>query len=96
MSRKQGLEKAVLNFYLLLHYFGFSFFPDSEEVTQQFNNRRTIAVTFAEDSAWPRILNNGLPLIHFILIAPGDWSFPASELFSGKFLRIRAPERSGG
>jgi hypothetical protein len=79
MSRKQRLEKAVLSFYLLLHYFDLSSLPRSEAVTQRFNKRQIFAVTFAEDSVWPRILHNRLVLIRFILIAPGDWSFSRLE-----------------
>jgi hypothetical protein len=73
--RSERLEKAVLSFYLLLHYFDLSFLPRAEGVTQRFNKGRTTAVTFAQDSSWPRILNDSLALVHFIIRAPEDWSF---------------------
>jgi hypothetical protein len=75
LTREERLEKAVLNFHLLLHYFDLSFLPRSEGINQRFRKKDTVAVTFAEDSVWPRILNNGLILIHFIIIAPATWSF---------------------
>jgi hypothetical protein len=75
LKREDRLEKAVLSFYLSLDYFDLSFLPWSEEVTQRFDKRRTVAVMFAEDSSWPSILNNGLVLILFVMHARGNWSF---------------------
>jgi hypothetical protein len=75
LLRRERLEKAVLSFFLLLHYFDLSFLPRAEGVTQRFNRKQTVAVTFAEDSVWPRILNNGLLLIDFVIRAPEGWSF---------------------
>jgi hypothetical protein len=75
LFRPTRLEKAVLSFLLLLRYFDLSSLPRSEGITQRFDSRRTVAVTFAEDSVWPRILNNGLLLIDFVIRAPADWSF---------------------
>jgi hypothetical protein len=79
LGRSERLEEAVLSFYLLLHYFDLSFLLRSERVTQRFNKGRTTAVTFAEESAWSRILNHSLALIYFIIHAPGDWSFSRLE-----------------
>jgi hypothetical protein len=75
LSRAERLEKALLSFHLLLHSFDLSFLPRSEGVNQRFRQGRTAAVTFAEDSAWPRILNFSLILVHFIVIALPGWSF---------------------
>jgi hypothetical protein len=75
LSRPERLEKALLSFDLLVHYFDLSFLPRREGVTQRFTKGRTAVVTFAEDSAWPRILNFSLILIYFVLIAPPEWSF---------------------
>jgi hypothetical protein len=75
LTRPERLDKALLSFNLLLHYFDLSFLPRSEGITQRFQRKQTVAVTFAEDSVWPRILNNALILIHFIVVAPPDWSF---------------------
>jgi hypothetical protein len=49
--------------------------PRAEGVTQRFNENETEAVTFAEDSVWPRILNSALALVLFILEADEHWSF---------------------
>jgi hypothetical protein len=59
----------------LLHYFDLSFLPRADGITQRFRSESSVAVTFAEDSIWPRILNDGLLLIDFIIRAPADWSF---------------------
>jgi hypothetical protein len=75
LNRLERLEKALVSFDLLMHYFDLSFLPRSDGITQRFNKSRTAAVTFAEDSVWPRILNFGLTLIDFIITADGEWSF---------------------
>jgi hypothetical protein len=56
-------------------YFDPSFLPWSDGITQRFTKCRPAAVTFAEDSVWPCILNLGLTLIRFIVIGDPDWSF---------------------
>jgi hypothetical protein len=75
LSRSERLMKAVLSFKLLMHYFDMSSLPRAEGVTQRFNSEDTIAVTFAEDSVWPRILNSALALVLFVLEADEHWSF---------------------
>jgi hypothetical protein len=72
LTRQERLEKAVLSFHFLVHYFDLSFLPRSDGINQRFRKKDTVAVTFAEDSVWPRILNNALLLIHFIIVAPAD------------------------
>jgi hypothetical protein len=78
LTRRERLEKAVGSFYRFIHFFDLSFLPRSEGITQRFDSRRTTAVTFAEDSAWPRILNDNLAFIHFISCAPAADPFPTS------------------
>jgi hypothetical protein len=75
LSRQERLMKAVFSFKLLMHYFDLSSIPRAPGVTQRFTREETIAVTFAEDSVWPRILNSALALILFILHAEEHWSF---------------------
>jgi hypothetical protein len=75
LSRKERLMKAVLSFKLLLHYFDLSSLPRAKGVTQRFDQDETIAVTFTEDSIWPRILNSALALVLFVLEADEHWSF---------------------
>jgi hypothetical protein len=75
LSREDRLMKAVLAFKLLLHYFDLSSLPHAEGVTQRFLAEETIAVTFAEDANWPRILNSALALVAFTLEADEHWSF---------------------
>jgi hypothetical protein len=74
LRRHERLEKALLSFYLLLPYFDLSFLPRAQGIAQRFRSRDTVAVTFAEESIWPKLLNNGLTLIHFIIVAPPNWS----------------------
>jgi hypothetical protein len=75
LSRKERLMKAVLSLKLLLHYFDLSSLPRAKGVTQRFSKAETEAVTFAEDSVWPRILNSALALVLFVLQADEHWSF---------------------
>jgi hypothetical protein len=75
LPREERLKKTILSFGLLFHYFDMSFLPQSKGITQQFDNCRTVAVTFAKYLVWPRILNFTLTIIRFILAAPSDWSF---------------------
>jgi hypothetical protein len=49
--------------------------PRSDGINQRFRRKDIVAVTFAEDSVWPRTLNNALLLIHFIIVAAAQWSF---------------------
>jgi hypothetical protein len=65
-----------MSFRLLIHYFDLCCGEHSSGVHGRYSEKRgTVAVTFAEDSAWPRILNSSLTLIQFILEADGNWSF---------------------
>jgi hypothetical protein len=75
LSREDHLMKAMLSFRLLLHYFDLSSLPRAKGVTQKFKQDKTTAVTFAEDSVWPRILNSALALVLFVLEADEHWSF---------------------
>jgi hypothetical protein len=75
LSRQERLEKAILSFKLLLHYYHSSHFPHEEGVSQRFRSGNTKAITFAEDSDWPRILNSSIALVQFILDADEHWSF---------------------
>jgi hypothetical protein len=75
MSRYNRLAKAILSFKLLVHFFYLSWGDHHPSVTQRFTSKRTEALTFAEDSDWPRLLNSALALIQFIVEADGNWSF---------------------
>jgi hypothetical protein len=55
LSRLDRLEKVLLSFHIFLHSFDLSFLPRVDGVTQRFDKRRTVTVTFAEDSVWPPI-----------------------------------------
>jgi hypothetical protein len=67
--------KAVLILKLLFHYFDLSSRPRADGVTQRFVVGKMTALTFAEDSAWPRVLNCALGLVAFTLEADKRWSF---------------------
>jgi hypothetical protein len=75
LTREDRLKKAILNFEVLNHYFDLAFLPSAAGVTQRYDDEVTEAVTFAENSVWPRILNNALVLIQFVMDAPPSWSF---------------------
>jgi hypothetical protein len=75
LSRQERLDKAILSFKLLLHYYHLSGFPSDPAVFQRFKSKGAAAVTFAENSDWPRLLNSALAVIAFIMIADEDWSF---------------------
>jgi hypothetical protein len=76
LTRTERLAKAVLSFRLLVHYFDLCCGEHYPGVHGRFCEKRgSIAVTFAENAAWPRILNTALALIQFILEADGHWSF---------------------
>jgi hypothetical protein len=78
LTREERLRKAILRFKLLLHYFDLSHLrcgPGVQRVSKRFVSGRTVAVTFAEDSVWPVLLNTALVLVRFILQAEENWSF---------------------
>jgi hypothetical protein len=75
LTREEHLRKAILSFKLLLHYFDLSHLPCGPGVSKRFVSGRTVAVTFAEDSVWPVLLNTAFVLIRFILQAEENWSF---------------------
>jgi hypothetical protein len=75
LSRDQRGLKAVLCFKILMHYFDLSHDICGQGVTRRFRTGSTIAVTFAEDSVWPVLLNTSLALIQFVLCADETWSF---------------------
>jgi hypothetical protein len=60
---EQRLEKAVLNFQLLIHDYHLAILPAAPGVRKRFCNDRTRALTFADDSRWLRSLNSALILI---------------------------------
>jgi hypothetical protein len=75
ISREQRLEKAALSFQLLMHDFNLSCLPHDTGISQRFSSKTTLAVTFAEDAGWLRVLNTMLILIYFIISGDEDWSF---------------------
>jgi hypothetical protein len=76
LPRQDRLEKAILSFKLLHHFYRLSTFEPAEHVGQRWREESAIeAITFAEDSEWPRILNSSLALIEFVLSAEPHWSF---------------------
>jgi hypothetical protein len=74
LPRDERLMRAILAFKLLMHFFELTCFPREEGVQQRWG-RDALAVTFAEDSAWSRILNSALALVVFTLQADEHWSF---------------------
>jgi hypothetical protein len=76
MPRDERLAKAILSFRLLNHYFDLCCGKHYPTVHGRYCARRgTEAVSFAENAAWPRILNSSIALIEFILDADENWSF---------------------
>jgi hypothetical protein len=76
LPRQDRLEKAILSFKVLHHFYRLSTFEPAEHVGQRFREASALeAVTFAEDSEWPRILNGSLTVIQFVLVAEPHWSF---------------------
>jgi hypothetical protein len=57
LSCEEQFITAVLSSRLLLHYFDFTSLPRAKSITQRFTEDETVAVMFAGDSVWPRILN---------------------------------------
>jgi hypothetical protein len=57
LTRYNRLAMAVLSFQLLVHYMELSFGDHLSSVTQRYNSRRTEALTFTENSVWPRDVN---------------------------------------
>jgi hypothetical protein len=75
LTRYDRLSKAILSFKILVHYFDLHCGEHEPYITQRFQSDITAAVTFAENSAWPRILNSSFALIRFVLEAGEHWSF---------------------
>jgi hypothetical protein len=75
LTREQRFEKAVLSFEILLHYFHLSCQPQELGVTKRFSAEKTLALTFADDMGWLRVLNSALCLIEFIRSGDENWSF---------------------
>jgi hypothetical protein len=76
MTREERLAKAILSFRLLMHYFDLCCGGRCDGIHERWSTKRgTEALTFAENAAWPRILNSALALIQFIIEADGNWSF---------------------
>jgi hypothetical protein len=50
LRREQRLEKAVLSFQLLLHYFRLSLLPHDAHVTKRFYTDKTRVLTFTDDT----------------------------------------------
>jgi hypothetical protein len=65
----------VLAFKVLLHSFELSQTICGPGVSGRFVSGTTVAVTFAEDSVWPVLLNTAFALIRFVLDAEEHWSF---------------------
>jgi hypothetical protein len=75
LPRDDRLAKAVLSFKLLVHYFELSWVKADPRVSQRYRSGSTEAVTFAENSDWPRLLNTSLAIIQFIVDGDENWSF---------------------
>jgi hypothetical protein len=91
LSREDRFMKAMLSFRLLLHYFDLSSLGPAAGVMQTFKKDETMAVTFAEDSVWPRILNSALALVLFVLQADEHWQFSemGTQCLENVFGRVR-------
>jgi hypothetical protein len=78
LERQERLLKALLAFklllLLLLYDFELSHMVCGSGVSRRFISGVTVAVTFAEDSVWPALLNTALALIGFVLDASEDSS----------------------
>jgi hypothetical protein len=75
LTRQERLDKAVLSFEILIHYFHLSFLPYCMSVTKRFDKEITTHLTFADDMGWLRVLNSTLCLIEFITSGNENWSF---------------------
>jgi hypothetical protein len=75
LSRDQRLEKAVLGFQLLMHYYDLSCLPHVGGVTKRFSSGTTQVLAFADDCGWLRVLNTAVLLIEFITNGDENWSF---------------------
>jgi hypothetical protein len=75
LERQERLLKALLAFQLLLHSFELPHMVCPSGVSGRFISGVTVAVTFAEDSVWPVLLNRALALIGLVLGASEDLSF---------------------
>jgi hypothetical protein len=75
LERQERLLKALLAFELLLHYFELSHMLCGSGVSRRFSSGVPLAVTFAEDSVSPVLLNRALALIGSVLDASEDSSF---------------------
>jgi hypothetical protein len=74
LSQEQRLMKAMMSFRLLFHYYELSSLPPAPGVAKRYAAGKR-CVTFAEDSSWPRLLNNAVALIHFVMMGDRHWSF---------------------
>jgi hypothetical protein len=75
LERQERLLKVLLTLKLLLHCFELSHLVCGLGVWRRFISGVTVAVTVAEDSVSPGLLNTALALIGFVLDASEDSSF---------------------
>jgi hypothetical protein len=75
LDGEERLTKAILSFKILRHLFDLSLLPCAPGIGKRFRQGGMIATTFAEDAAWPTLLNTSLVLIQFVMEAEPDWSF---------------------
>jgi hypothetical protein len=75
LDRAERLSKAILSFKILRHLFDLSVLPCAPGIAKRFRRSATNATTFAEDAAWPSLLNTSIILIQFVLEADEKWSF---------------------
>jgi hypothetical protein len=75
LNREDRLTKAILSFKILRHLFDLSLLPCAPRIGKRFRQGEMLATTFAEDAAWPTLLNTSITLIQFVMEADPTWSF---------------------
>jgi hypothetical protein len=75
IPRDERLFKAIVNFKLLMRLFHLSDLPHAPGITKRVNRLVAKALTFADDSQWPRVLSSSLALIQFVLDGESSWCF---------------------
>jgi hypothetical protein len=71
-ERYERLPRALFAFQLLLHDVDLSDMAYGSGVSRRSISGVTVAVTFAEDSVWPVLLNTAWALSRFVLYASED------------------------
>jgi hypothetical protein len=65
LDREERLSKAILSCKTLRHLFDLSIPPCAPKFGKRFRRGGMLVTTFAEDAAWPTLLNTSIILIQF-------------------------------